>query len=121
MLVDSIRSVKPSSSSTFRIHCGLFLAEILCVPAFLFELSRAQSGNTLSWAYVFEWPILGGYAVYMWAKMLKEERGDDARSRSRRAHIDVDATADPELDAWNAYLAKVHGTEVQGDVENRED
>jgi hypothetical protein len=53
--------------------------------------------------------------------MLKEERGDDARTRSRRAHSDGIATPDPELDAWNAYLAKVHGTEVQGDVENREE
>jgi len=96
-----------------RIHLGLVAAELICVPAFLFELSRAQSGNTLSWAYVFEWPILGTYAVYMWAKMLREERGQDARSTKRAADArrSAELEPDPELEAWNAYLASVHGTE----------
>jgi len=77
----------------------------------LFELSRARSGNTLSWAYVFEWPILGSYAVYMWAKMLREERGVDRRSKDKAANaVRVVEEPDPELDAWNAYLDQVHGT-----------
>ena len=104
-----------SSHSALRIHVGLVLAELICVPAFIFELSRAQSGNTLSWAYVFEWPILGGYAVYMWAKMLREDRGHDPRSKQNAARdLELrEQTPDPELDAWNAYLAKVHGTAPQ--------
>ncbi len=98
------------SQDRFRIHLGLVVAELICVPAFIFETYRAQSGNTLSWAYVVEWPVLGGYAIYMWAKMLREERGDDARSRQRRerastAQLEAD---DPELRAWNEYLAQVH-------------
>jgi len=67
------------TKTTFRINVGLFLAELICVPAFIFEMKRALGGNTLSWAYVFEWPLLGLYAVYMWHKLLQEERGDGSR------------------------------------------
>ncbi len=91
-----------SSKGTFKINVGLFLAELICIPAFALELSRALSGNTLSWAYVFEWPLLGAYAVYMWRKLLQDERGE----RSRPPVVFDDD--DPELDRWNAYLASVH-------------
>ena len=110
--------------SELRIHAGLVVAEAICIPAFLFELSRAQAGNRLSWAYVFEWPILGGYAVYMWAKMLREERGLDARStrRIRDAEHAAASAPDPQLDAWNAYLAEVHGQQRQAPpAESRDD
>jgi hypothetical protein len=86
----------------FRINLGLFLAELICVPAFIFEVKRAIGGNTLSWAYVFEWPLLGGYAVYMWHKLRQEERGDASH---RPVVFDE---SDAKLDAWNAYLATVH-------------
>lgn len=109
-------------NNQFRIHFGLFLAELICIPAFLFETSRALHGNTLSWAYVVEWPILALYAVYMWAKMLKEERGEDARSRSRGQQDAARALQehdDPELRAWNEYLASVRRNDGQ-DEDKRE-
>ena len=87
---------------TFKINLGLFLAELICLPAFVFELKRALGGNTLSWAYVFEWPLLGGYAVYMWKKLLQDERGEESRPPV------VFDEEDPDLDAMNAYLARVH-------------
>jgi hypothetical protein len=96
------------TKDTIRIHFGLFLAELICVPAFIFEISRALGGNRLSWAYVFEWPFLGIYAIYMWRKMLKEERGEVTKSKDTGEDIESD---DPELAAWNAYLAKVHEDE----------
>jgi hypothetical protein len=98
------------------VHVGLVVAEIICVPAFLFELSRALGGNTLSWAYVFEWPLLGGYAIVIWRKMLREitsehetqaahDRGEpDAATQERRRQEE----ADPDLKRWNDYLARVH-------------
>jgi hypothetical protein len=85
----------------FKINLGLFLAELICIPAFVIEMKRALDGNTLSWAYVFEWPLLGCYAVYMWRKLLQEERGEERRPA-------VTDEADPKLDEWNAYLASVH-------------
>lgn len=91
---------------TFKINFGLFLAELICLPAFLFELRRALGGNTLSWAYVFEWPLLGGYAVYMWKKLRQDERGERTRPP---VMFDEE---DPALDAWNSYLASVHQNDI---------
>jgi hypothetical protein len=103
------------TKNTFRINFGLFLAELICIPAFLFEVKRALGGNTLSWAYVFEWPLLGGYAIYMWKKLLQDERGERTRPPV------VFDEEDPELDAWNAYLASVHHTDQPVTPDNLED
>jgi hypothetical protein len=90
------------STHTWRTHLGLFIAESICVSAFIVEMSRALSGNTLSWAYVVEWPVLGVYAIYMWRKLLR----DDTSAPPSLAAKDEDD--DPQLVAWNEYLAKVH-------------
>ncbi len=95
--------MEPQSKNIFRIHLGLFLAELICIPAFVIELFRALDGNMLSWAYVFEWPALGCYAIYMWRKMILEERGQVKPKRPKRV-----TEHDPRLDAWNEYLATVH-------------
>ena len=100
--------------SSFKINLGLFLAELICIPAFIIEVKRALDGNTLSWAYVFEWPLLGGYAVYMWHKLLQEERGEARRPV-------VTDEADPKLDEWNAYLATVHRNDSSPAIEKRDD
>ena len=45
-----------------------------------FEVLRALGGNTLSWAYVFEWPIFAGFAIYMWWNLLHGHDGVDGRA-----------------------------------------
>jgi len=37
------------------------------------QLHRALAGNTLSWAYTFEWPLFAIFAVYFWVKSLRDE------------------------------------------------
>jgi hypothetical protein len=98
-----VTDVGTNNKDSFRIHLGLFLAELICIPAFIFELKRALGGNTLSWAYVVEWPLLGGYAIYMWRKLLHEARGED-----KPRPVVVQAEDDPQLNAWNDYLAALH-------------
>jgi len=93
--------VDDKRESVTTIHVGLVLAEVICFSAFGFELSRALSGNTLSWAYVFEWPILGVYALYMWHRLLRDARGESTP-------VERDADEDPRLEAWNRYLEEVH-------------
>jgi len=59
------------------------------VPAFLalcvWQITRALGGNSLSWAYVFEWPIFAGYAVYMWWRFVHEAADDTPRAASADA------------------------------------
>jgi hypothetical protein len=92
-----------------RLHAGLAAAIVLCTTAFVVELLRALGGNTLSWAYVFEWPILLGYGTYMWWRLVREER----RGPGGGGLVAVaDEEADAELAAWNRYLAALHAADV---------
>ena len=50
---------------------------LIVVPAFMalciWQVHRALDGNSLSWAYVFEWPLFAAYALYMWWRFLHEK------------------------------------------------
>jgi hypothetical protein len=37
------------------------------------QLHRALSGNSLSWAYTFEWPLFAIFAGYFWVKTIRDE------------------------------------------------
>ncbi len=37
------------------------------------QLHRALSGNELSWAYTFEWPLFATFGVYFWARTIRDE------------------------------------------------
>lgn len=111
-----VSDVSENHKNIFRIHLGLVLAELICIPAFIIEMFRALGGNELSWAYVFEWPLFGVYAIYMWRKMLRQERGLEVPKQ--RATDDPD---DPRLAEWNAYLASVHHLDQPVTPERRDD
>ncbi|MHB8380222.1 MAG: hypothetical protein ACYDB2_09970 [Acidimicrobiales bacterium] len=95
--------MKEKNKRILGIHLGLVFVEFLCVSGFIFEFLRARSGNSLSWAYVFEWPIFGAYGVYMWRKLLEDERDDGASPKELPF-----TRSDEALDAYNEYLRQVH-------------
>jgi hypothetical protein len=37
------------------------------------QLHRALSGNALSWAYTFEWPLFDIFGVYFWFRTVRDE------------------------------------------------
>ena len=47
------------------------------------QLHRAESGNALSWAYTFEWPIFAIFAVVFWAKTIRDEFHPPAQAGRR--------------------------------------
>ena len=98
-----------------RLHAGLAAATVLCTTAFVVEILRALGGNTLSWAYVFEWPVLLGYGIYMWHRLVREERGD-ADGRLAAPAVDED---DAALAAWNRYLSELHAADREAARERR--
>ena len=96
------------------------------------QFHRAESGNALSWAYTFEWPIFAVFGVVFWAKTIRDEfkphtdPGDAPEvelpvGAGASAAVGVGAGAggpgarvaeeededDPELAAYNAYLARL--------------
>jgi hypothetical protein len=99
------------------------------------QFHRAESGNALSWAYTFEWPIFVTFGVVFWVKTVVDkwrERGATARPEQPTArdaaHDDLpkaahtaasysagaDEADDPELAAYNAYLARLNRREEAG-------
>jgi hypothetical protein len=91
------------------------------------QFHRAEGGNALSWAYTFEWPIFTIFGVVFWAKTIIDEyrapgsaksdadaaiRQVEAMALPGNAHTpaqhDHEADDDPELAAYNSYLAKLN-------------
>ncbi len=101
----------------------LHVVILIVVPAFLalcfWQISRALGGNTLSWAYVFEWPLFACYAVYMWWRFVHEAAEDTPPAANADAGPVLSNAAaapeetpqekeeDEEMAAYNAYLAQL--------------
>ncbi len=68
---------RPSSMWWTKRAVGLHITVVVVVPTFLglfwWQVQRVRQGNTLSWAYVFEWPFFTGYAVYLWWKLVHDQ------------------------------------------------
>jgi len=98
------------------------------------QFHRAISGNALSWAYTFEWPIFAVFAVVFWAKTIKDEFHPPAVAGPGEDNVPLPAGAlrqggqdgvpapagepaspeeEADLAAYNAYLARLH-REVKG-------
>jgi DNA-binding transcriptional regulator of glucitol operon len=97
------------------------------------QMTRALSGNGLSWAYTFEWPLFAVFAVVFWARTVRDElriRSGTAEPAAAPVAVGLpagvgmplsappadpspDEADDPALAAYNAYLARLHA-EVKG-------
>jgi len=102
-----------------RRAIGLHVALLLAVPSFLtlgyWQLDRALKGNVLSWAYTFEWPFFAAYATWMWWKLLHTEPAGETGRYSKDGGdervidtYDPYDESDPELAAYNRYLAELN-------------
>ena len=80
------------------------------------QLHRALSGNELSWAYTFEWPLFAIFGVYFWVRTVREELRLAAERRAAPAPAgpaDAVPTAADEARAKEDYLAQLRA-EVRG-------
>jgi hypothetical protein len=59
------------------------------------QLHRAESGNELSWAYTFEWPLFAIFGVYFWAKTLRDELRNEVNAGAGGQAGAAEMTADP--------------------------
>lgn len=102
------------------------------------QLHRALSGNGLSWAYTFEWPLFAGFGIVFWARTVRDEfrlrRGDDGTAAkddeaaaepalpegigTRQIERPGDDADDAELASYNAYLARL-SAEVNASAKRR--
>jgi DNA-binding transcriptional regulator of glucitol operon len=90
-----------------------------CLALGWWQIGRAAAGNTLSWAYAGQWPVFAGFVAFVWWREVRRgvdrrapaaarESGDRPIRRpvvtARPAPV-VDDRDDPELAAYNRYLA----------------
>lgn len=90
-------------AEALRLHLTLAFGLVLCAVAFWFELTRALGGNALSWAYVFEWPLLAVFAVYMWSQLLHPGREKKHRKREKT----LDPSFHAMLERWEGSREEV--------------
>ncbi|MEV6345108.1 hypothetical protein [Actinoplanes sp. NPDC051851] len=100
-----------------------------CLGLGWWQYSRATGGNSLSWGYMFEWPVFAGFVVFIWVREIQvfrrsseptataEEAPAPVTERDPDAPITLGrpvrvagraggrGESDPELDAYNDYLA----------------
>jgi hypothetical protein len=102
------------------------VAALVLILAFLglgwWQYTRAAGGNALSWGYTVQWPVFAGFVGFLWWREVqlarkgvptvekarkgmptaeKAEVGRPIRVPSRA----VEQPDDPELEAYNDYLA----------------
>jgi hypothetical protein len=113
------------SRRALKLHVVILVVVSAFLTLCLWQVSRALGGNSLSWAYVFEWPIFAAYAIYMWWRLVHEAAEDGSPPATAgadpggRTDADGDATTTPppdaekekkedtELAAYNDYLSQL--------------
>jgi hypothetical protein len=94
-----------------RFHLPLLIGVAVCAYAGWFELSRARAGHTIAWVYAFEWPGFAIVGIFIWWRTITnapDSRPDGAASVAPDHDMAAD---DPELAAWQQYLAEVQRRE----------
>ena len=106
------------SPRALKLHAVILVVGPGCLALCLWQIDRALGGNSLSWAYVFEWPLFAAYAIYMWWRFVHEkpepaaavsengQAGDAAQSRADPPSA-KSAQEEAELAAYNDYLARL--------------
>ncbi|MGH9087236.1 MAG: hypothetical protein ACRDYZ_03870 [Acidimicrobiales bacterium] len=122
------------SRRAILLHVTVVVVVPLFFALFWWQVQRVRQGNTLSWAYVFEWPFFAAYAVYLWWRLVHEQpANEDAAAlrptrapgagatagptpappsspKSAAAAAAAAEEADEELSAYNRYLAELNAT-----------
>ena len=102
----------------WQLDVPLVLVLLLCAAITVVEMRRAGEGVWRAWFYMFEWPAIGAFAIWIWYRFRTE--GNPAKTATRRwrervaqAQADFDAAEgaqppaepdDPQLRAWREYV-----------------
>jgi len=93
-------------------HVFVILSVLVMLWLGNWQLHRALSGNSLSWAYTFEWPLFAIFAVYFWVKTIRDEAYPPGLAKASDGFALPAGGAEPAGDAGelrpdNAYLARL--------------
>ena len=83
---DSRESQSPARSPAERrrdvltLDLPLVFGLTLCTVLTIVEATRAVGGNSRSWAYTFEWPLIGAFICWIWYRYRVSARRPGART-----------------------------------------
>ena len=104
------------------------LVAVLFVATFFlgyWQLTKAEAGGgAVNWSYALQWPLYGFMGLGFYLRMVRDELRRDPSDDEPGTSVvlyqrpRIDTTGDPELAAYNAYLAELNaqalGQEVKG-------
>ena len=101
----------------------LLVAALFVATFFLgwWQLSKAEAGGgPVNWSYAVQWPLYGFMGLWFYSKMMRDElkRDPDADEPGNEVVLyqrpRIDTTGDPEMQAYNAYLAELNERALRG-------
>lgn len=121
----------------WQLHLPLVVVLAFCAVATIVEFRRAQEGVDRAWAYTFQWPIIGAFAVVVWNRYRKhgsitrsisnyfrnrvarfeaEALAEEERQRASQgpAHDQQPAEVDPDELAWREHVRRLHEKDPPG-------
>lgn len=92
---------------------------LICLRLGWWQWDRFESptGGVQNAAYALQWPVFGVFVLFFWYRALRDELHPQPRrsppsgaiqGADSRDQIRLDEQADPELAAYNRYLAELN-------------
>lgn len=95
----------------------LLVAALFVATFFLgwWQLGKAEAGGgPVNWSYALQWPLYGFMGLWFYVRMLRIEINRDPDEDEPGTAVvlyqrpRIDTSGDPELAAYNAYLAELN-------------
>ena len=94
------------------------LVAVLFVATFFlgyWQLTKAEAGGgAVNWSYALQWPLYGFMGLWFYIRMVRIELNRDPDEDAPGSEVvlyqrpRIDTSGDPELAAYNAYLAELN-------------
>jgi hypothetical protein len=95
------------SRRAIQLHGEFFLLAAGCLVAGWWQVTRALTGNSLSWVYSAEWPGFALLAVLAWWHLIHEDPEARRARKQRTAEWDDDEWDDD--DEWPESAVSTYG------------
>ncbi|MBA3419957.1 MAG: metalloprotease [Geodermatophilaceae bacterium] len=103
-------------------HLLALAAVATCLRLGWWQLARFESatGSVQNAGYALQWPVFGVFVLVFWAYVIRTELRPPAADAKRpdtpvedsHTRIVIDEQSDPELAAYNRYLAELHAADT---------
>lgn len=84
------------------VHALTLLAVVAMLGLAVWQYSRAQGGNTISWGYLFQWPAFAAFTVFVWWREVRRV----LRAEPESVEPPVRVAPDPAADRMGAVRAR---------------